>query len=508
MKYLVQHFFDESLLALEDQIAVRQGATDYSYSEIRKRANAFACFLQSSGVKKGEIVAILSRVRVEAIAFMIAALRLGIVYAPLNIHAPTDWLGKIIGRSGVRRLYYDSLYEDKARELHSYGVDSWIDLSSVPVEAESFSLRDDNSILSDDLAYILYTSGSTGDPKGVMITHRNAWTFIDWMGEQFKVDAGDRVFSRAPLQFDLSVFDIFTTISRGATLIIADLDLDNRPETVVRLMNEQKVTVVYTVPSTYISWLSKGALDGGIPSLRLLLYAGEPFPPAYLRRLMQQLPGVWVSNIYGPTETNIVTYQHLFEPAVDDDPIPLGKPVWDTNIFIVDENLKLVPNGVVGEILVTGGTVFAGYLGDPELTAKKLIQSPFHAHAVRCCRTGDLGRILPDGRIAYHGRMDNMVKTRGYRVELDEVESAISQYEQVEEVAVVARPHEKYGNTLIAAVSLKGDASLELGRLKLYLASKLPTYMLPCDYLVMEELPKTATGKIDRVHLAGCIRWS
>jgi amino acid adenylation domain-containing protein len=511
MKYLIQHFIEKNLIALSDKVAIVQGEHSHTYGQIMALSNQYAHYFINLGLQKGELIGILSQGRVEAIAAMIGALKVGVVYVPLNIYAPTPWLGNVIAKSGIQTLLVAPEFWQKSDGLGDFGIQRRfrLDTHDEALEPSDSNMQvlhhcdphfeSDVRSLADDLAYVLYTSGSTGDPKGVMITHRNAWTFIDWMGIEFQITEQDRILSRAPLQFDLSVFDIFTTLSRGATLYIPPMDFPNKPPDVVAYLREKEISVIYTVPSAYISMLGKGGLAQGLPSLRLLLYAGEPFPTAYLRRVMECLPGVWVSNIYGPTETNIVTYHHLYETPLNDDPIPLGHTVFDTEAYIVDDQLNRLSDGEVGEILIRGGTVFAGYFNDPELTRQKLVQSPFHQYPTLCCRTGDYGRVLPDGKLAYHGRQDNMVKTRGYRVEIGEVESAISTFSQVQEVAVVTKPSEKYSNELYAIVSLKTPEQLEI--LKAHVAEQLPSYMLPFDYVCMDELPKTATGKIDRVTL-------
>src|SRR5919199_2051744 len=286
MKFLIQHYIQDTLSDARDKIAVEQGGETYSYGEIEKLSNKIANYFKYEGLTKGTLVGILSRVRVEAIAAMIGALKVGVVYVPLNIHAPVQWLGGIISKSGIKHLLVDPEYFEKAQGLQGYGIEKAVSLgrektvsartahggkdTSPPVSStiedfdriESMVDEEPESIraLADDLAYILYTSGSTGDPKGIMLTHRNAYTFIDWMRRQFGVNPSDRIFNRAPLQFDLSVFDIYTTFAAGATLVIAPLEFSNKPEDIVSFMIENKVTMVYTVPSAYISWLTKGKL--------------------------------------------------------------------------------------------------------------------------------------------------------------------------------------------------------------------------------------------------------
>lgn len=511
MRFLVHQLLEKSFNERSERTAILQGGRCFTYADVQRLSLQFEQHFENLGLKKGDHIGLVSRVRFEVIACMIAALRRGLVYIPLNIHAPASWIEKVAEAANIRHFIVDPPFVDRIEQIHSEKPNVVTVLGNVFGYAQdiSYVANLEKTVLpavnnlADDLAYILYTSGSTGHPKGIMLTHRNAVTFIEWMCLEFKVNESDRILSRAPLQFDLSVFDIFSTFSSGGTLVIADLEKDHSAEDVVELMRAQEITIVYTVPSAYISFLTRGRLERGIPTLRTLLYAGEPFPTPYLRRVMECLPGTMVSNIYGPTETNIVTYYHMHAPPQGDEAVPIGKVVMDTEAYIVDENLKLVADGEVGEILIRGGTVFVGYFNDAELTSKRLIQSPFHKYPTLLCRTGDYGRRLADGNIAYHGRMDNMVKTRGYRVEIGEVEAAISAFQGVDEVAVVTQPHEKYGNTLHAfiAFSNDGQSGQNVDGLKQFVETKIPNYMVPFDFIAMDVLPKTATGKVDRVRL-------
>jgi len=251
----------------------------------------------AQGLVKGGLVGILSRVRVEVIAAMIGALRSGIVYVPLNIHAPTAWLNGVIRRAGIKTLLVDPGFPDKAQALDGVGAMTMLGesaesipnraLAATPFKAvtQSEGALPEPHLIADDLAYVLYTSGSTRDPKGISITHRNASTFIDWMRQEYSIGEHDRVFNRAPLQFDLSVFDIFSTFAGGGLLVLTEPEFEATPAAIVSRMIQERITVVYTVPSAYIALLTKGGLARGIPTLRWLLYAGEPFPTAYLRQM-------------------------------------------------------------------------------------------------------------------------------------------------------------------------------------------------------------------------------
>lgn len=489
----------EALQHYSLNIAVEYGEKKYRYRDIEKLGEYYQRYFQLCGLKKGDHIGLLSDVTPFAIGAMLGALYAGIIYIPINIHAPATWVKHLVMTAELKQVLAQPRYLS-ALSQSSQAVP--ITLLEAPALAEQDEPPPLQKVanLSDNVAYILYTSGSTGNPKGIMLTHRNACSFIVWMQKEFAIHARDRIFSRAPLQFDLSVFDIFTTLLSGACLVIVPEGFDNSPFNVVNFMREKTVTVVYTVPSAYIRWFIKGKLARGMPSLRTLLYAGEPFSPVWLRRVMDCLPAAAVANIYGPTETNIVTCQHVTQPSTNATSIPIGVPVTDTEIHIVDEALRALPQGEMGEILVRGSTVFAGYFNAPSLTAEKLIQSPFHAYPTLAFRTGDYGYYNERGEIIYRGRIDNMVKTRGYRVEIGEVENAFAAIEAVEEVAIITLSHDKYGATLHACLSLAGgDAALP--DVQVSLAELLPDYMYPFDFTVLDVLPKTATGKIDRLRL-------
>jgi amino acid adenylation domain-containing protein len=352
-------------------------------------------------------------------------------------------------------------------------------------------------VIDQDLAYILYTSGSTGDPKGVMLTHRNALAFIGWAAEEFGLDRSDRLSSHAPLHFDLSVFDLYAAAYAGAAVVLVPPKASIFPNQIVRFIQENAITVWYSVPSILSMVTLRGGLDKTeLPTLRTILFAGEVFPVKYLRQLMKRF-----ANLYGPTETNVCTWYEV-SPLDDEvtEPVPIGIAVANDEVFAIKEDGGQAQTGEVGELYVRGATVMRGYWGDPERTARGLVPDPFgSAFADPVYRTGDLCEVQPGGVYRYIGRKDAQIKSRGYRIELGDVEAAINQHTGVVECAVVAVPDDLVTNRLVAYVTVRDQTSeQDLAR---FCGERLPRYMVPESFTLLSELPKTSTGKIDRRQL-------
>jgi amino acid adenylation domain-containing protein len=525
--------------ALRGAFSARSGATAIdqegartTYGELAALARRLAARVLALSTPEDRFVGVSAAVTRDSIAAIVGALQAGKAYVPLDVQSPPARLGEIIADARLRVLLIDPLAYPAWRELARRGVAETIVLlgAEAPADAATLGPRvvswsevlaqpdepappPHQPILADDLAYILYTSGSTGAPKGVMLTHRNARTFVDWMGAEFAVGPDDRVAARAPLNFDLSVFDVFNTLAAGAALLIKDRrsaveagqSSEQRHRAYVEMLSGSRATVLYTTPSTLVALLDKGGLDARAP-LRQIMYAGEPFPPALLRRLMLTLPRTRVANIYGPTETNIVTCHHVESPPADDAPIPIGREVDDTEILVVGDDGRLAAPGAPGELWVRGGTVCVGYFGKDELTRERLVDSPFHPYPARFWRTGDQGLRRDDGVLVYHGRIDSMVKVRGYRIELGDIESALAAHPGVAQGIVLPVAHATLGNELHALVVLRDTASLSPDEVIRYLAERLPQYMLPRTVVITAELPYTSTGKVDRQLLLASIR--
>lgn len=522
MRYLLHDVFTRSAQKYADKTAIyAEGGATMTYAQLNKRANQYAaCFsAYKKDIRTAPYVGILSPVHAESIAACLGILKIGGAYIPLDEYSPNERLITIVENTKLEVIVVDAhQYEAHKELLEHSGIRHVVVMGRSAAKGEKYttavaleSLSDTDPAelnqVSDDLAYILHSSGSTGVPKGIMLTHRNARTFVDWMQKEFKLTSKDVVMSRAPFKFDLSVFDIFNTFAAGATLVCYDWNRpregDAKHTDYVQLMKDQRATIIYTTPSTFIALMNRGSLAAANLPLREVMYAGEPFPTPLLKKLQSALPKTRIANIYGPTETNIITYYWIDEMPEDDSPIPLGYVVEDTEIIVVNENgTQLCAPGELGELWCRGGTVTIGYLGLEEKTKQCLVKSPFHSYPVYFWRTGDHGFYDDDGLLHYRGRKDHMVKVKGFRIELGEIESALAKMPQLDQFVVVAVPDEKYGNRLYCYYTPLAGNVLSDADVSQFLASKVPTYMVPYKFIQREVLPQTSSGKVDRVALA------
>jgi amino acid adenylation domain-containing protein len=512
--YLIHHYLEHSASTHPDTYAVIDGEETISYGEMQRWSARIASFLIGAGTRPGDRVGILLSKSIEAVAAIYGALRAGAVYVPIDTAAPPRRVGYIVKNCGLRVLVSErNRRSTLERILPDTDVERVILLdeshpsdriegvpvhTSIEIDQSSEDPRDAGTI-EEDLAYILYTSGSTGSPKGVMLSHANCLGFVRWAVDEFAITQEDRLSSHAPFHFDLSTFDLFGAALAGAPVVLVPPKLSVFPSEVRRLVDDHRITVMYAVPSILVLMTEHAGLSvGAMPSLRTMLFAGEVFPTKYLSRLMRLLPHVEFANLYGPTETNVCTWYRVPEPPEEEGPpISIGRSIANVETFVLGDDHKELSPGSVGELYVRGPTVMKGYWGDPQKTSRRLIPSPVDRHhGDLVYRTGDLVEETAEGDYRFLGRRDNQVKSRGYRIELGEIESVVSQHPAVVECSVVAVPDERISNRIECFVA--GSDELGSDELTRFCTDRIPRYMVPEQFHVVDSLPKTSTGKIDR----------
>lgn len=480
MAELLHALLEEAARDRPQHPAVMDRGDVATYAELNDRADAVAGALVDAGVQRGDRVGVLLEKSVDAVACLYAVLKTGAAYVPLDVHAPAPRLAQILGDCDARCVLAG---QDPVAGVGVVDVGAVPATSQGPVEA---------GVAPDDLAYILYTSGSTGVPKGVMVSHANALAFVRWAGPTFGLTGEDRLSSHAPFHFDLSVFDLYAAAAAAATVVLVPPEASVFPVQLRRFLGQERVSVWYSVPSVLTQLASRGDLTpGGLPRLRAVLFAGEVFPTRYLRQLMAALPHARFANLYGPTETNVCTWYEVGRlPDDDGTTIPIGRPIEGTKVAILGDG------GQPGELYVQGPTVAQGYWNDPARTAARFVTDPRPKLPGRWYRTGDLVEETADGNLRFLGRGDRQIKSRGYRIELGDVEATIYAHPAVVDCAVVAVPDERFGARIHAfAVVDGGVVSADLAA---FCADRLPRYMVPESIELCAVLPRTATGKVDR----------
>lgn len=491
-----------------------------TYGALDERSDRLARLLAESGVTRGDRIAIYTNKSLESVVALYGIMKAGAAYVPLDPFAPVARLAYVLRDCGIRTLITRDDKREQLNQILELGVPieqiiglpadvpnrgvrtaTWDDVDSTPITAFS------SGAIEQDLAYILYTSGSTGDPKGIMHTHRSGLAFAQWAADEYALRSDDRLSNHAPLHFDLSTFDLFSSSLVAATTVIIPEAVTRFPASVSKLMQDERISVWYSVPFALTQMLLRGNFaQRDLSQLRWLLFAGEVFPTKYLRQLMTVLPHVRFSNLYGPTETNVCTYYHVDGlPDDNDKPISIGKACANIDALIVDSQDEPVIAGESGELLIRGPIVMRGYWGRPELTERGFHRREFHpGYTETYYRTGDLVQEMPDGNLKFLGRKDRQIKTRGYRVELDEIEVALLEHEGVQEAAAyaVSDPDGEGTSLIRAAVTAKDGALLISADLVEHLGGRLPWYAVPTCIEIIAEFPRTSTGKIDRRMLA------
>jgi amino acid adenylation domain-containing protein len=487
-----------------------------TYAQLEERANRVGRLLQAEGCGKGDRVALFVPKGIPAVVGMLGSLKAGCVYVPIDLASPParvqrifdacDPTAVIVAPEGFRLL--SDCIGDGPRPFRVIATRS-PDQAGAPLDVDA-AFSDLGSFSSDhleaettdvDLAHLLFTSGSTGTPKGVMITHRNVVTFVDWATRYFETSAGDQISGHPPLHFDLSTFDIYGSLSRGATLHLVPAQLNLAAPKLAEWMRASRLTQWFSVPSilTYMAKFDVVKQDD-FPDMQRLLWCGEVLPTPTLIYWMERLPHVSFTNLYGPTEATIASsyYRVPQVPANEREDIPLGSPCGGEALTVLDEDLSPVPVGELGEICISGVGLSPGYWRDAEKTAQAFVADP-EDPTHRIYKTGDLGRVDENGLFRYAGRKDSQIKSRGYRIELGEIEAALNSLDCLQESAVVGVETGGFEGTMICCAYVSDEAE-ELSSLKLrqQLSALVPRYMLPARWQPYDRLPKNPNGKIDR----------
>jgi amino acid adenylation domain-containing protein len=467
--------FERQVVRTPDAIALKAGDVALTYAELNTQANQLAHHLLALGVQPDSRVAICVERGLDMVIGLYAILKAGAAYVPLDPAYPPERLAYMLEDSAPLVV----LAQGSTRGL----------LGALPVidlEQPSWSHQPiDNPQVNAVGAYVIYTSGSTGQPKGVINDHAGVVNRLLWMQDAYGLKPHDRVLQKTPFSFDVSVWEFFWPLFTGARLVMARPGGHKDPLYLCEVIAAEQITTLHFVPSMLDVFLAHGDVRQAAGLVRVMC-SGEALPGSLVRRFKQQLPGIGLYNLYGPTEAAVdVTAWNCARPEVADN-TPIGKPIANTRMYVLDAQLQPVPLGVVGELFIGGVQVARGYLNRPELTAERFLKDPFSSG--RMYRTGDLGRFLPDGNIEYLGRNDDQVKIRGLRIELGEIQARLLEHPQVHEAAVVARDER-----LVAYYT-----GTRVGDLREHLLRHLPEFMVPALFVHLDALPLSPNGKLDR----------
>ncbi|WP_058043145.1 non-ribosomal peptide synthetase [Streptomyces roseifaciens] len=483
---------------IAERAAADPGATavvfedeETSYRELEARADALARTLTAAGAGRGAIVAVAVPRSAELMVALLGVLKSGAAYLPLDTDYPAERLAAMVEDAAPVRVVTVPAVLDRlpqaAREAALLLDDAADGAPGTDVTAPG----------PDDAAYVIYTSGSTGRPKGVVVTHRAIVNRLAWMQHAYRLRRDDRVLQKTPASFDVSVWEFFWALCEGATVVLARPEGHKDPAYLARLIADRRITTLHFVPSMLRAFLEEPAAAAACGGLRRVFCSGEALPGDVVDRWYAALPDVPLHNLYGPTEAAVDVTYHRTEAGSGI--VPIGRPVWNTRLYVLDAALRPVPVGVPGELYLAGDQLARGYLGRPGLTASRFVADPHGGDGERMYRTGDLVRWAPGGVVEYLGRTDDQVKIRGFRIELGEIEAALEALPGVAQAAVTAREVTPGGaRRLVGYAVPAAGAGLDPEALRTGLAATLPEHMVPPVVMLLDSLPLSLNGKLDR----------
>jgi amino acid adenylation domain-containing protein len=497
----IHQLFEQQAANSPDAVALVFERLPVTYRELNGRANQLAKYLRRRGVGRGALVAICLERSVEMIVGLLAILKAGAAYVPMDPDYPGERLEFILRDTGAVVLITEQkmLAQIPARDVEIVLLDR--------DEREILNERVDNldrdvAVAAADLAYVIYTSGSTGDPKGVEICHRGVSRLLFGV-DYAQFGPGETFAHLAATSFDASTFEIWGALLHGAKCVLYPKGIPGVKE-LGDFLHQHRVTTLWLTSSLFNVVIDQA--PEALSNVRQLLIGGEALSVPHVRRGLALLPHTQIINGYGPTESTTFTCCYRIPPDLDDSvrSIPIGPPIGNTQVYLLDARLASVPVGVAGELYIGGAGLGRGYLHRPELTDEKFIAHPFAAEpGAKLYKTGDLARYLPDGNIEFIGRIDNQVKIRGFRIELGEIEAALAQHREVKACVVLACATSPSEKQLVAYVVAAGPQAPQAGELRNFLKTKLPEFMLPSAVSFLDALPLTTNGKVDRKALLG-----
>ncbi|WP_426576124.1 amino acid adenylation domain-containing protein [Xenorhabdus stockiae] len=493
----VHELFEQQAAKTPEAVAVIFEDVTLTYQALNVKADQLACCLQELGVEAGTRVGICMERSVEMIVGLLGILKAGGAYVPLEPGYPSQRLAYILKDSGASVV----LTQEQHKSIFTHFNGKLVFLNARRTELHSHHVLP-NSVgnTPDNLCYVLYTSGSTGTPKGCMLPHSAIVNRLRWMQDKYRLNVTDNVLQKTPYSFDVSVWEFFWPLMSGATLVFAVPEGHKDPDYLIRLIREQQITTCHFVPSMLNVFINTRGSDKCV-SLARIFTSGEALPYSVLERVNQKLQ-VKLHNLYGPTEAAIDVSYWEAEKRKDKKTL-IGKPIANTQLYIVDDRMNLLPVGAPGELLIGGAGLAKGYLNLPELTANCFIPHPFSCDPTeKVYRTGDLARWSVDGNIEFLGRIDTQVKVRGFRIELGEIEECLKSCDGVKACAVLLKEDAHTGNFISAYVVLYQNVTLSIKELNAFLKQRVPDFMIPAQINILDELPVTSNGKLDRKALS------
>ena len=512
---MLLHRFFHQVSDQPHQPAIIDQQRRISYRELEDQSSRVASYLHNCGIGHHCRVAILLNKSIEAVVTILGVLKTGAAYIPLDPGAPVRRIASQLKNCEPRALFLNSTSPVLLHGLPCDALTTVIVGEPVQTANEGLEARVWDEVLSvspgripghaeeADAAYILYTSGSTGEPKGVVISHAAARAFVNWSADVFDLGPSDLVSSHAPFHFDLSIFDLFASLSGGASVVLVPREMSVFPASLAAFIRDHQIRVWYSVPTVLSRLARQEELTPGLlRSLRLILFAGEVLPSKDYLSLSRSLPDTKFFNLYGPTETNVCTYYQVTGAHLDE-PIPIGRACPYARVFVLKADGQLAQPGEQGELWVAGDSLLSGYWNRPSETRRvKLSQPPPSIPSTSpVYRTGDLVRLSADGNLIFLNRLDSMVKRHGYRIELGEIEFCLNGDPEIQEAAVLAVREDEIAFTIEAFVVFARAESGDTRTVESIVRRTLPDYMLPDRVHLLGSLPRTSRGKVDREKL-------